>query len=390
MSSTFKEGQKYSLKELVNKIKVGFVGSCNKYYCDSKNRIPMIRTTNLTNSGVNLENIKYVTEDFFNKNPKSQLHKGDILIARHGNNGLASIWTHNFKAQCLNVVIIEPNEEIMNNYYLYYMFNSAMVQRQIKAKVGGSVQGVVNTKDISEILIPYYKLDHQKKVSNILLTMDTKITLMEQKQGKLVKFKSYLLNKIFKSNLSDDWMVKKLSDIAIIGKGFTPSTHNPDFWNGEYSWLSIADMSENDKSKYIIDSKKTITKEGTKNKDIIKKGTLIMSFKLSVGKLSILKKDMYTNEAICNFTWKNEDISTEYMYYYLSSINIMKYGAQAVKGVTLNNDSLNSIPVKLPSFKVQEKIASFLSYVDKKIELLNNQIDLMKTYKRGLLQKMFI
>ena len=115
-----------------------------------------------------------------------------------------------------------------------------------------------------------------------------------------------------------------------------------------------------------------------------------MSFKLSVGKLSILKKDMYTNEAICNFTWKNEDISTEYMYYYLSSINIMKYGAQAVKGVTLNNDSLNSIPVKLPSFKVQEKIASFLSYVDKKIELLNNQIDLMKTYKRGLLQKMFI
>ena len=118
ISSTFKEGQKYPLKELVNKIKVGFVGSCNKYYCDSKNGIPMIRTTNLTDNGVNLENIKYVTEDFFNKNPKSQLHKGNILIARHGNNGLASIWTHNFKAQCLNIVIIEPNEKIMNNYYL--------------------------------------------------------------------------------------------------------------------------------------------------------------------------------------------------------------------------------------------------------------------------------
>lgn len=213
---------------------------------------------------------------------------------------------------------------------------------------------------------------------------------MERKHKLLIKFKLYLLNKIFKSSFSDEWMIRKLSDIAVIGKGFTPSTRNPDFWDGEYSWLSIADMPENNESKYITNSKKTITQEGTKNRNIIKKGTLIMSFKLSVGKLGILKKDMYTNEAICNFTWKKEDISTEYMYYYLSSINIMKYGAQAVKGVTLNNDSLNSIPVKLPSFKVQEKIASFLSYVDKKIELLNNQIDLMKTYKRGLLQKMFI
>ena len=390
ISSTFKEGQKYPLKELVNKIKVGFVGSCNKYYCDSKNGIPMIRTTNLTDNGVNLENIKYVTEDFFNKNPKSQLHKGNILIARHGNNGLASIWTHNFKAQCLNIVIIEPNEKIMNNYYLYYIFNSALVQRQIKAKVSGSVQGVINTKDISEILIPYYKLDHQKKVSNVLLTMDTKIALMERKHKLLIKFKLYLLNKIFKSSFSDEWMIRKLSDIAVIGKGFTPSTRNPDFWDGEYSWLSIADMPENNESKYITNSKKTITQEGTKNRNIIKKGTLIMSFKLSVGKLGILKKDMYTNEAICNFTWKKEDISTEYMYYYLSSINIMKYGAQAVKGVTLNNDSLNSIPIKLPPVKVQEKIALFLSYIDRKIELSNKQIDLMKNYKSGLLQKMFI
>ena len=177
-----------------------------------------------------------------------------------------------------------------------------------------------------------------------------------------------------------------MGELSKIGKGFTPSTSNPSFWDGELYWLSIADLNQ---GKYIKKTSKKISLEGSKNKDPIEKGTLLMSFKLSLGKLGILTKDMYTNEAICNFKWKNNNISTEYMYYYLSSINIMKYGSQAAKGITLNNETLNTIPVILPNFDEQNKISNFLSKIDKKIELLEKKHQAYEDFKKYLMQQIF-
>lgn len=143
--------------------------------------------------------------------------------------------------------------------------------------------------------------------------------------------------------------------------------------------------------KYIFTTKKKITKKALKNREIIPKNTLLMSFKLTIGKLGILKKDMYTNEAIANFQWKNDKICTEFMYYYLSTLNIKKYGSQAAKGITLNNDTLNSIPVFLPSHNEQIKISKFLSLIDEKIDLLEkkyrNQIKFSKELRNKFLNK---
>lgn len=188
-------------------------------------------------------------------------------------------------------------------------------------------------------------------------------------------------------NFTDEWEKYLLGDISLIGKGFTPSTSNPSFWDGDLKWLSIADMNQ---GKYINQTTKKITSDGSKNKEPVKKSTLLMSFKLSIGKLGILTEDMYTNEAICNFKWKNKDVLTEYMYYYLSSINILKYGSQAAKGITLNNETLSTIPVLLPSLEEQKKIINILSDVDMKINMLENSINDTSKFKKGLLQQMFV
>lgn len=111
--------------------------------------------------------------------------------------------------------------------------------------------------------------------------------------------------------------------------------------------------------KYLYKGNKGITEKGASKHVKVDKDTLIMSFKLTLGKLAIVKEPIYTNEAICHFVWKESNVNTEYMYYYLNSINISTFGAQAVKGVTLNNDAINSIIVKLPVIQEQNKIAYF-------------------------------
>ena len=250
---------------------------------------------------------------------------------------------------------------------------------------------------IAQIKLNIPSKNEQNMIASFFSIIEEKINKLIKQRDKIIYFKKGLLQQIFTQKLQfkkeksifnlNKWGSYNLGDLCLINKGFTPSTKNLDYWDGNIPWLSIADMKQ---GKYIHSTSKKITSEGTLNKKIIKSGTLIMSFKLTIGKLGILKKDMYTNEAICNFQWKNNKINTEYMYYYLSSINILRYGSQAAKGITLNNDTLKSIPIKLPHLEEQEKIVNFLSAIDKKIDLIKLQIDRMEEFKKGLLQQMFI
>ena len=116
-----------------------------------------------------------------------------------------------------------------------------------------------------------------------------------------------------------------------------------------------------------------------------------MSFKLTIGKLGILTKDMYTNEAICNFTWKNKNISTEFMYYYLTFYK--KYIHRYIETGTQQNlkaETIKNFKIKIPPLEKQEKISKFLSSIDKYIQIYEQDLNNLKKYKKGLLQKMFI
>lgn len=135
------------LSDIVERVCVGFVGSCNKDYTTKELGVPMIRTTNLTGNSVRYADLKFVTPEFHFKNRKSQLKRGDVLVARHGENGLPSIYESDEEANCLNVVIIKlrENEDYVDNYFILYTLRCPYVINQVKAAVGGSVQGVVNT-----------------------------------------------------------------------------------------------------------------------------------------------------------------------------------------------------------------------------------------------------
>ena len=248
----------------------------------------------------------------------------------------------------------------------------------------GTTAKGIKQKNLIKIRLKIPSLLEQKFIGTFLSAIDKKIGFMEKKHTLYQNIKKYYSNVLFYN--TSDWNKKNLKDIAIIKMGFTPSTKKEEYWNGNIKWLAVSDMG----SKYISKTKKHITKIAIGKKEIIKKDTLVMSFKLTIGKLGILKEDMYSNEAICNFQWKNKNINTEFMYYYLSSINLKKYGSQAAKGITLNKKTLNMIPIRIPSYETQINIVNILSNIDIKLEYLSKKINYEKRYKKGLLQKMFV
>ena len=329
-----------------------------------------------------------------NKDKKSMKHvlKGDLvynpMFMWKGASGISS-----YEGITSADYIVLKSKKNVNQTFFSHLFQTEKSLNKFKNYSQGSLLERLRLMypQFSDIKMAFPSYGEQEKIANFLTSVDNKIELLEKKYNSYLNFKKYLMQQIFaqklRFNFTDEWEKYLLGDISLIGKGFTPSTSNPSFWDGDLKWLSIADMNQ---GKYINHTTKTITSEGSKNKEPIKKGTLLMSFKLSIGKLGILTEDMYTNEAICNFEWKNNDVLTEYMYYYLSSINILKYGSQAAKGITLNNETLSTIPVLLPSLDEQKKIIKIFSDVDLKINMLENSINDTSKFKKGLLQQMFV
>ena len=168
------------LNEVAEKICVGFVGTCEKFYTDESG-IPMYRTGNLNGLSLNRDDLKYVTNEFHQHNQKSQLKAGDILIARHGDSGKAVNYENSEEANCLNIVIIRPNFKKCNYKFLTNCINSPECQKHIKSLSAGSTQAVINTSEIEKlgVVIPA-NIDEQNRIARYFSTLDHLITLHQR------------------------------------------------------------------------------------------------------------------------------------------------------------------------------------------------------------------
>lgn len=192
----FPAWEEKKLGECVKKVCVGFVGVCEQFYTD-KSGIPMYRTGNLKNGKVNKLDLKYVTKEFHEKNIKSQLQKYDILIARHGENGQASLYNYDEQANCLNIVIVRPNEELAFHNYLINCINSDFVRKEVSRKTAGSTQSVINTKAIEGLIIPIPCKAEQQKIANCLSSLDSLIQTQQKVVTSWQQRKKALLQQMF-------------------------------------------------------------------------------------------------------------------------------------------------------------------------------------------------
>ncbi len=180
----------------------------------------------------------------------------------------------------------------------------------------------------------------------------------------------------------------KLNELCEINIGKTPSRSNSDYWGIGNKWLSIADL----KSKYVSEAKEEITDLAVEEAKmrVVPKNTVVMSFKLSIGKLAILQEDMYTNEAIANFRIKNKELITpEYLYYALKTLNFDNSTDRAVMGATLNKSKLNDIKIPYCKIDIQKKIVEVLDKSQSLIDKKKEQIDLLDDLVKSRFIEMF-
>ncbi|WP_214617337.1 restriction endonuclease subunit S [Streptococcus mitis] len=180
----------------------------------------------------------------------------------------------------------------------------------------------------------------------------------------------------------------KLGEVCEIRIGKTPNRSQTLYWGGNYPWLSISDM----KGKILCTTKEKITQEAVQKEkmQIVSKGTVVMSFKLSIGKVGILAENMYTNEAIANFVIKNKKmLFNEYLYYALQGMNFDSLTDRAVMGKTLNKAKLNNLSIVYYEPFMQQQIVLRLDGVDKLIESRKQQLSELSELVKSRFNEMF-
>lgn len=190
------------------------------------------------------------------------------------------------------------------------------------------------------------------------------------------------------SEIPDGWQVKKIADTVLTSSGGTPSRSNPSFFKGENLWITTSEL----KDCCIYDSKEKISDIAIKKSaaKVFSKGTVLMAmYGATIGKLGVLGYDSTCNQACCAFL-HNDDISSNFLFYYLMSIRnyLISLGSGAGQP-NISQQIIKDINILLPPLSEQKKIAEILSSVDRNIEATEKLIAKLFKLKKALMQELF-
>ena len=335
-----------------------------------------------------------------------------ILISQSGANaGYVSRYDNKvWASDCFSVNYTNNN---FMYYYLKLQQNKIMKRQSEGGLQTGQAQPHVNCNDMKKLKIPILPQDHQERIVEY---MDKIFGSDYKKLDKLVsKFKDYDLFKILLNEnysgfdklleLYDDIIYQegfykrytteyknmliqrcfkmvpskevKLGDVCNYDIGGTPATKETKYWNGNNLWVSISDLNND----IITNTERKITDLGIEKSSVklIKKGTILFSFKLTIGKMGIAGSDLYCNEAIAFFT--NLKINKDYLYNILKYTNIdhQKHLFNSQIGKALNKSTLGKILIQVPiKEEDQLKVIDMINDINKEESEFNKQVESMK------------
>ncbi|GIU68809.1 MAG: type I restriction endonuclease MjaXP subunit S [Candidatus Woesearchaeota archaeon] len=191
--------------------------------------------------------------------------------------------------------------------------------------------------------------------------------------------------------IPEDWEVKPICEICKITLGGTPKTEIKKFWNGKIKWATAKDVVAS-KSRYVVNTERTITEEGVKNSNakIHSKNTIVITSRGTVGAIALLPEEMTFNQTCYGLKTK-EDYDTFYIFYFLkNSLKHLKSVSYGTVFETITTKTFEELKIPLPPLPEQRAIARILSAFDDKIELLENQNKTLEAIGQAIFKRWFV
>jgi type I restriction enzyme, S subunit len=325
-----------------------------------------------------------------------------ILLAEDGENILSRALPIAFRVsgKCWvnnHAHVIKPKDETSIDFLCHYLANISYVEYNT-----GTAQPKLNQEVCKRILLRLPTVPEQRKISAFLSAVDEKIAQIAWKKDLLLKYKKGVIQQIFDQKIRfkdqagkdfPNWEVKRLRDNTVWASGGTPAKDVKEYWNGDIPWISGSTMRG---SKYS-DSDLRITSKGLQNGSrLAPTGSLLILVRGSMLHKSVpvgmAVRDLAFNQDVKSIMCTN-DLSAHFLLYLLiySQNRLLNMVASTGIGAgKIELADLKNMLVSIPTPDEQKKISDFLSALEEKIDLVGQQLQLTRNFKKGLLQQMFV
>ena len=332
--------------------------------------------------------------------------EGDMLLTSVGTLGIPYIVKNeNFYFKDGNLTWFSDFKRL-NSKFLYYWFLSPIAKNAIEAKAIGSTQKALTIDSLSKFEINIPDIDTQNSIAAVLSFIDDKIELnrrindnLEQQAQALFKswfvdFDPFKEGKFVDSELGmipESWGVCSAETIFKINIGKTPPRKEQQWFsninNGNVKWISISDLGSNE--IFIEDSKEYLTKEAISKFNIIvvPEDTILVSFKLTVGRVGISNCELTTNEAVARF-YLPKSYFREYTYLSLKNYNYARLGSTSSIATAVNSKIIKNMKLLIPPVTIISEFSKRINPLFNAIRIYENEIRNLSKIRNTLLPEL--
>ena len=334
---------------------------------------------------------KCYVEDIY---PHKIMRKEDIMIVNTGNTA-GSVYSGAEGVLSNNAFKLNFDSNNLNRDFLFQFLKSYIFDTYIKKLFNSAGQPHVGHKNIALVPIKLPPLEEQKKIADILTTVDKKIAFVEENINATEELKKGLMQKLltegighteFKDSelgrIPESWEIDILENHIQIISGQSPS--NFDLEGQTYKFFKVNQL--NFCAKYLFESEYAYDYSSYKN---FNKGTIIFPKRgaaIFTNKVRILDTEGYIDTNLMGLVTK-ETINNEFLYYWLVSFELSNI-ADTSSIPQINNKHINPLKIAMPQLDEQILISDILINVDNKLEILKQKKQSFEELKKGLMQKL--
>ena len=296
------------------------------------------------------------------------------------------------------------NKEELDPEYLMLWFSRPEFDRYARYKSHGSVREIFDWNELCMVELPVPDIEKQRKIVKAYKTITDRIALKQKINDNLVACIDTIFNEQFGnfkalaesstantdfSSLPDGWTIENAVHSFDISIGKTPPRSEPEWFTSNQTdnvWISIADMKTN--SPFIFKSAEYLTNEAVKkhNVKIVPANSVLLSFKMTVGRVAIVTNEVTTNEAIAHFPCTKENLF--FVYCYLKNFNYGYLGSTSSITTAINSKIIKEMPFLMPSKKELYLFNHKVSGLFEQLKYISKELDILEELSKMLLPQL--
>lgn len=378
---------------------------------------PYIAIPNIQNGRLDLTNVRRISkEDYLKWTKKIKPQSGDVILTRRARVGDTAVVPAGLECAIgQNLVLLRSDGKQLSQKYLRWVLRSPQYWVQVEKYLNrGAVFDSLNCRDILLFEIPVPPMEIQKKIAAILSSLDDKIEINTRMNKVLEETARALFHRWFvefefpndegkpyKSSggrmiasemgeIPEGWTIKRAQEICNISIGKTPPRKETQWFTSNSSdvkWISISDMGSS--GMFVLDSSEYLTVDAIEKFNIVTvpKDTVILSFKLTIGRVSITSEDLVTNEAIAHFKTNIQELR-EYLYFTLKCYDYVSLGSTSSIATAINSKIIKNMNILLPHINLIKDYHALVLPIFEIIRTNQTEINQLKKIRETILPKL--